>query len=164
MEIFYELVSFARAKDVQITIAESCTGGLFSAKMTEIPGASDVFQQGFITYANDTKIDALGVRGETLNQFGAVSPQTALEMAEGARRVARADLALSITGIAGPGGSADKPEGRVCFALSHGTATKTWQVDFGAIGREDVRRAACQFGAEQLLAFLRDGDDPQHEK
>lgn len=103
-----------------IALAESCTGGLVSAKLTDIPGISAVFDRGVVTYSNASKMQMLGVKQETLEKFGAVSEQTAVEMAEGVRRISGTDLGVSITGIAGPdGGTAEKPVGLVYAALAY---------------------------------------------
>ena len=114
-----------------------------AALLTQTAGSSDVFDRGFVTYSNAAKIAMLGVSPDTLDQFGAVSEQVALEMAVGAIAQSGAQLAVSITGIAGPGGSEFKPEGRVCFALArqgHDATAET--VEFGALGRDKVRKAA----------------------
>lgn len=109
----------ARGKKLRIVTAESCTGGLIAACLTEVPGSSDVFDRGFITYSNDAKMTNLNVSYRTIADFGSVSVETALEMAEGALRASDADVAISVTGIAGPGGgSADKPVGTVCMGIS----------------------------------------------
>jgi len=103
-----------------IAIAESCTGGLISARLTEIPGISRVFNRGIISYSNQSKVEALNVRQETLDRFGAVSRETAMEMAVGVRGISGTDLGLSVTGIAGPdGGTPEKPVGLVYIALAH---------------------------------------------
>jgi nicotinamide-nucleotide amidase len=110
-----------------------------------------VFDRGFVTYSNAAKIDMLGVRTETLAAHGAVSEQVAAEMADGALSRSAATLAVSVTGIAGPGGSEFKPEGRVCFGLAmQGRPTVTETIDFGPLGRAQVRRAAV----EHALALL----------
>ncbi len=138
-----DLLQRARDAGVRVATAESCTGGMVAAALTDIAGSSDVFDRGFVTYSNDAKIAMLGVLAETLDQYGAVSEPVAVEMAEGALAHSMATLAVSITGIAGPGGSEFKPEGRVCFALSrHGQPTRVETVDFGALGRANVRLAA----------------------
>lgn len=138
-----DLLTLARAAGARIATAESCTGGLITAALTDIPGSSDVVDRGFVTYSNAAKTDMLEVRAETLAAHGAVSEEVAREMAEGALRRSQADLAVSVTGIAGPGGSEFKPEGRVCFGLAQkGRATRTETVEFGAPGRDKVRRAA----------------------
>ena len=108
----------ARAAGVRIATAESCTGGMVAAALTDIAGSSDVVERGLVTYSNAAKRELLGVRAETLAAHGAVSEQVAREMADGALARAPVGLAVSITGIAGPGGSEFKPEGRVCFALA----------------------------------------------
>ena len=136
-----KLMQLARDANVTIATAESCTGGMIAAALTDIAGSSDVFDRGFVTYSNDAKQKMLGVQPRTLNTFGAVSEQVAKEMAEGALDRSKANLAVSVTGIAGPGGSEHKPEGRVCFGIARsGQPTKTETVEFGAIGRADVRR------------------------
>ena len=135
-----------------VAIAESCTGGLVCAALTDIAGSSDVLDRGFVTYSNAAKQDMLGVSAETLTAFGAVSEEVAAELAAGALNNSRADLAVSITGIAGPGGSEHKPEGRVCFGLAvNGAAIATETQEFEAIGRTKVRMAATKFALNLLL-------------
>ena len=145
------LLEIARAKGIVIATAESCTGGMVSAAITDIAGSSTIFDRGFVTYTNDAKIAMLGVRAETLDAFGAVSEQVAEEMCRGALAHSNANLAVSITGIAGPGGSDFKPEGRVCFGITNGTATQTETVEFGALGRDKVRQAARDHALDLLL-------------
>lgn len=150
------ILAAARARGFTIATAESCTGGLVAAALTEIPGSSDVFDRGFVTYSNPAKIAMLGVSPKTLATDGAVSEAVAVEMAAGALRQAGVALAVSITGIAGPGGSAHKPEGRVCFGLAQrGQPTRTETREFGAIGRANVRRAATSHALHLLAAALR---------
>ncbi len=145
------LLDLAKARGVMIATAESCTGGMVAAALTDIPGSSAVVERGFVTYTNQAKQDLLGVRPDTLDTYGAVSEEVAREMAEGALRNSRAQLAVSVTGIAGPGGSEFKPEGRVCFGLAgDGLETRTETVEFGALGRDAVRRAA----RDHALALL----------
>ncbi len=147
------LICRARAKGLRIATAESCTGGLLSARITDVPGASDVFECGYVTYSNAAKTGLLGVRPQTLAAHGAVSEQVAREMADGARGAA--DLAVSVTGIAGPGGSEAKPEGRVCFGLAQaGRRTRSMTVEFGPLGRENVRRASVDHALRMLLEAL----------
>lgn len=146
------LLELARAKGVQIATAESCTGGMIAAALTDIAGSSDVFDRGFVTYSNGAKRDMLGVSQATLDAYGAVSEQVAVEMADGALRNSAAQLAVSVTGIAGPGGSDHKPEGRVCFGLAQkDRPTHCETVEFGPIGRATVR----QDTVEHALALLR---------
>ncbi len=138
-----DLLDRAKHLGVMIATAESCTGGMVSAALTDIPGSSAVVERGFVTYTNAAKREMLGVSAATLADHGAVSEEVAGEMAEGALDHSRAQVAVSITGIAGPGGSETKPEGRVCFGLAgKGFETFTETVDFGALGRDAVRRAA----------------------
>jgi nicotinamide-nucleotide amidase len=149
------ILAAARAKGATIATAESCTGGLVAVALTDIAGSSDVFDRGFVTYSNAAKIDMLGVHPATLTAHGAVSPQVAAEMATGALIHSNATLAVSITGIAGPGGSDFKPEGRVCFGLATtGQATQTETVEFGPLGRGAVRAAACQHALALLARAL----------
>ncbi|WP_425038869.1 CinA family protein [Primorskyibacter sp. S187A] len=145
------LVQNALAAGLTVTVAESCTGGMVAAAITDIAGASAVFERGFLTYSNRAKIEMLGVSEETLRTTGAVSEETAREMAEGARRAASADLAVSITGIAGPGGSDFKPEGQVCFGLASAAGTEVETVEFGALGRSAVRSAARDHAVRLLI-------------
>ncbi|MFV0490518.1 MAG: CinA family protein [Pseudorhodobacter sp.] len=146
------ILAAARARGWRIATAESCTGGMVSAALTDIAGSSDVFDRGFVTYSNAAKQAMLGVNDKTLSTHGAVSEEVAREMAEGALQHSRADLAVAVTGIAGPGGSDFKPEGRVCFAIARrGLATRHETVEFGARGRQHVRAAACDH-ALTLLA------------
>jgi nicotinamide-nucleotide amidase len=144
------LFDLARVKGIVIATAESCTGGMVSAAITDIAGSSAIFDRGFVTYTNEAKIAMLGVSAATLDAFGAVSEEVAQEMCRGALANSNATLAVSITGIAGPGGSDFKPEGRVCFGITDGTATQTETVEFGALGRDKVRQAA----RDHALALL----------
>lgn len=138
-----------------VATAESCTGGMVAAAITDIAGSSDVFAGGFVTYSNALKRDLLGVPQALLETYGAVSEPVAAAMAEGARARTGAHAAVAITGIAGPGGSEFKPEGRVCFALSTPAATTVETVEFGAQGRDRVRRAARDHALRLLLDALR---------
>ncbi|WP_112323781.1 CinA family protein [Oceanibium sediminis] len=151
-----KVLDACRAKGWHVAAAESCTGGLVMAALTEIPGSSDVVERGFVTYSNAAKVQLLGVSPETLERVGAVSEETAREMAEGALARSEAELAVSITGIAGPGGSEHKPEGRVCFGLARtGAPTLTRQIDFGPIGRSAVRAASVDTALSLLLDAAR---------
>ncbi|MDY6858038.1 MAG: CinA family protein [Pseudomonadota bacterium] len=151
------LLELARARGVMIATAESCTGGLIAGAITDVAGSSDVFDRGFVTYSNAAKTQMLNVGAATLAAHGAVSEQVAAEMAEGALARSDAALAVSVTGIAGPGGSEHKPEGRVCFGLARdGAPTRSETVDFGALGRGNVRRATVEHALGLLVAALRD--------
>jgi nicotinamide-nucleotide amidase len=151
-----ELMRRARYWGVRIACAESCTGGMLAAALTETAGSSEVFDRGFVTYSNQAKIDMLGVLPATLSAHGAVSEPVAREMAEGALERSNVDLTVSITGIAGPGSSAFKPEGRVCFGLAYrGHPTQVETVEFGALGREKVRKAARKHALQLLQSALK---------
>ena len=150
-----EVLQAARYWGVSIATAESCTGGMISAALTDVAGSSDVFDRGFVTYSNEAKMQMLGVRHETLQAHGAVSEAVAREMAEGALEHSTATLAVAVTGIAGPGGSEFKPEGRVCFGLARaGRETRVETVEFGAIGRAEVRRATVAHALALMAAAL----------
>lgn len=136
------LLSLARARGAWVAVAESCTGGLLAGAITAPPGASAVFDRGVVTYTNAAKQELLGVRAATLAAHGAVSEEVAREMAEGLLARSRADVALSVTGVAGPGGSERKPEGRVCFGVATRAGTTTGTREFGAKGRDAVRAAS----------------------
>ncbi|VAV87758.1 Nicotinamide-nucleotide amidase [hydrothermal vent metagenome] len=145
------LIMRARDQGLRLTTAESCTGGLLAAEITQAAGASDVFDYGFVTYSDAAKTDLLGVNPDTLKTFGAVSEEVAIEMADGALKRSGAHISLAITGIAGPGSSGQKPEGRVCFALARtGQNTTAHTVEFGALGRENVRQASMDHAMEML--------------
>ncbi len=127
---------------------------MIAAALTDLPGSSDVFTCGFVTYSNATKMAMLGVSDETLAAYGAVSEPAAREMATGALSRAGVGLAVSVTGIAGPGGSEFKPEGRVCFGLATSAGCTTETIDFGPLGRAAVRSAARDHALAMLRASL----------
>jgi nicotinamide-nucleotide amidase len=145
------LLEAARARGLWIATAESCTGGLLAGAITAPPGASAIFDRGFVTYTNDAKQALLGVSPATLAAQGAVSEGVAAEMAQGALTRSRADFAVAVTGIAGPGGSDHKPEGRVCFGLATRQEVRTETVEFGARGRDAVRAATVEHALRLLL-------------
>jgi len=152
MSLACDVLAACRAKGLIVATAESCTGGMVAAALTDVAGSSDVFERGFITYSNAAKVDMLGVSDATLDAHGAVSEQVAQQMAEGALAGSKATLAVSITGIAGPGPSEHKPEGRVCFGMAKaGQTTHVETVEFGALGRAQVRTAARDHALEMLL-------------
>lgn len=151
-----DVLHLARAKGFKIATAESCTGGLIGATLTEIAGSSDVVDRGFITYSNNAKIEMLGVTPKALDTHGAVSEQVAAQMAQGALDRSNAQITVSVTGIAGPGGSDFKPEGRVCFGLAQdGYATATQTVEFGPLGRANVREATVETALTWLQERLK---------
>lgn len=150
-----DLLEKARTRGVKIATAESCTGGMVAAALTDVPGSSDVVERGFVTYSNEAKIELLDISPRTLAQHGAVSEEIAREMADGALKNSYAQLAVSVTGIAGPGGSEHKPEGRVCFGLAMANRpTRTETREFGAQGRERVRALARDHALSMLDAAL----------
>lgn len=152
------LLAAAESGGLTIATAESCTGGLLAGLLTEIAGSSSVFERGFVTYSNAAKEDLLGVPEALLAQHGAVSEPVARAMAEGTLAHARADLAVAVTGIAGPGGgTAGKPVGLVHFALARrGGPTVALERRFSETGRAAIRRAAV----DQALALLEQAVSP----
>jgi nicotinamide-nucleotide amidase len=129
-----------KAKGLTLATVESCTGGMVAAALTDIPGSSAVVDRGFVTYSNAAKVEMVGVPMALIDAHGAVSPEVALAMAEGALSHSPADIAVAITGIAGPGGSDFKPEGLVCFCAASRTAPPITAVrEYGPIGRANVR-------------------------
>jgi nicotinamide-nucleotide amidase len=141
------LLEACRAKSLRIATAESCTGGLVAALLTEIPGSSDVFDRGFVTYSNAAKTQMLGVSEVIIDACGAVSPEVARAMADGALTHSKADIAVAITGVAGPGGGTDlKPVGLVQFACGRRMgAIRVAEQRFGGLGRAGVRLASIAF-------------------
>jgi nicotinamide-nucleotide amidase len=135
------ILEFCRARDLTLATAESCTGGLIAACFTEVAGASDVFERGYVTYSNRAKEEMLGVAAQTLARLGAVSKETALEMAAGARERARTDISIAVTGIAGPGGGSDeKPVGLVHIAAAAQSVPPLHrECRFGEISRSEIR-------------------------
>ena len=157
-----EIVRRAGEQSLSLATAESCTGGLVAAALTAIEGSSAVFDRGFVTYSNEAKQELLGVSIESLAAHGAVSQTVAREMADGARTHAKVDLAVSITGIAGPGGgSAEKPVGLVHFALAGPQGVTHRAERFGAIGRNEVRRTAVLVALDLFEAALAASDGDQ---
>ena len=140
------LLDAYKAKGLKIATAESCTGGLVAALLTEISGSSAVVERGFVTYSNEAKTDLVGVPADLIAAHGAVSEPVARAMAEGALAHSRADVTVGITGVAGPtGGTATKPVGLVHFGLARkGSATVHLERRYGDLGRETVRRRAVE--------------------
>ena len=151
-----EIIDLANLNKAVISSAESCTGGMLSSAITEIPGSSVIFECGFVTYSNISKMELLSVKENTLNFYGAVSEEVAGEMAIGAINNSKANLAISITGIAGPGGSNTKPEGMVCFSIAFENETKLTETKkWGALGRNIIRQKATLHGLRLLSRTLK---------
>ena len=151
-----ELGAILKARGYMLALAESCTGGMVAEAITSVAGCSAWFDRGFVTYSNQAKIDMLGASAQTLETFGAVSEETAREMALGALKHSPAHIAGSITGVAGPnGGTADKPVGTVCFAwaeINQPTITMTKNFDGN---RREIRQQATTFLMRQLIDQLK---------
>ena len=148
------LIDAARARGVRIAAAESCTGGLVSAAITDVAGSSDVFDRGFVTYSYPSKTAMLGVPQVMLADHGAVSEPVVRAMAEGALAASAAGLVVAVTGVAGPGVSEAKPEGLVWFATATADETRAERRDFGPLGRAQVRARSVETALELLLQAL----------
>jgi PncC family amidohydrolase len=149
-----ELVKLLTEKNKKIATAESCTGGMIAQMITSVAGASAVFDCGIVSYSNDIKKSILGVRAQTLEQYGAVSEKTAFEMAQGVLRLSGADYALSVTGIAGPGGgSKEKPVGTVYVGVAHPAGTEVFLFHFSG-SRDEIRRQTAQAALEKIYNIV----------
>jgi PncC family amidohydrolase len=144
-----------KARKLTVSVCESCTGGMLSAALTSFSGSSKYFLGGIIAYSDAVKRKAAGVKAESLARFGAVSAETASEMAQGVQRRLRSDVAIAITGIAGPtGGSVDKPVGTVYIAVARGKGIRVERFQFKGT-RKRIRSSACRHGLELLKEELR---------
>lgn len=153
------VLATCRARGLMLATAESCTGGLVAGALTDIAGSSDVVERGFVTYSNAAKVEMLGVPEAWIAEHGAVSELVARAMAEGAIARSRADVAVAVTGIAGPGGgSAGKPVGLVHFAAARrGAATLHVERRFGDLGRAEIRRRSVAQALELLMQVAQPG-------
>jgi nicotinamide-nucleotide amidase len=141
---------------ITVSIAESCTGGMVSSRLTDVPGISKVFNRGIVSYSNESKVENLGVSPETLEKFGAVSRETAIEMAEGIRRVAQTDLGISVTGIAGPdGGTDEKPVGLVYVALADKSGCDCKELRLAG-SRDKIRNMAALNVFDMIRRYVRE--------
>jgi len=153
-----QAIEALKAAKFTIATAESCTGGLVAGALTSISGASDVFHGGFITYANTAKSTMIGVQARLIRDYGAVSAQVARAMADGARNRANVNLAVSITGVAGPqGGSEKKPVGLVYLACATHEGTRVVEKRFGDLGRDGIREAAVLAALELVIDVATNG-------
>lgn len=139
---------------MHICCAESCTGGMLSSTLVGVSGASDVIDMGLVTYANSAKIKLLSVSEADIDKYGVVSEVVAGQMARGACEISGAEVGVGISGIAGPGGSDFKPEGMVCFGFCVNGKVITKTVQFGPLGRQNVRQSSCEFAIDTLLELI----------
>lgn len=154
------IIDLLTEKKKTIVTAESCTGGMIAAALTDIPGASAALYGGYVTYANAAKSRMIHVQARLIHDYGAVSNQVARAMADGARNTARADYAVAVTGIAGPDGGTDKkPVGLVYVAVSSELATVVIEHNFGDLGRDEVRKASVRAALDLVLQVL-SSDEP----
>lgn len=144
LDLATRVLAAARARGWHLATAESCTGGMVGAALTDIAGSSDVFDRGYVTYSNAAKTEMIGVPATLIAAHGAVSEPVARAMAEGARAASGADLAVAITGVAGPGASEAKPEGTVWFAVATAAGTTAERRDFGPLGRARIRQESTR--------------------
>lgn len=160
-DIGKQIIDILTERNQTIVTAESCTGGLVAAALTDIPGASAVLYGGYVTYANSAKSKMIRVQSRLIRDYGAVSNQVARAMADGARNTANVDFAVAVTGIAGPdGGSEKKPVGLVYIAVSSELATLVIEHRFGDLGRDSVRKASVEAALDLVLQVLT-SDSPQ---
>lgn len=150
-----KLVDKLIEKGYHIAFAESCTGGMCCARLVNVSNASKVLDMSFTTYANDAKIRLINVSADTIDEYGVVSEQVAIEMAKGVSNVAGSEVGVGVTGIAGPtGATATKPIGMVCFGFCINGETKAFTCQFGEIGRNNVRQKSVDFVYSTLLELL----------
>lgn len=163
MQIFEQLVNLLRSRSFSVSAAESCTGGLFASEIISIAGASDIISSSFIAYSEDAKISLLGISRDTINNYGVVSEQVALEMAKGAVRLSGADVGLGITGFAGPATDPDDSSaGLVCFGFVVNGRSVTATKHFGDVGRNVVRETSVYYAASTLINLInRFGDSDE---
>lgn len=156
------IIDILSAANKNIVTAESCTGGMIAARLTDVPGASAAFYGGYVTYADEAKSGMIHVQSRLIRDYGAVSNQVARAMADGARNTANSDYAVAVTGIAGPdGGTEKKPVGLVYVAVSSELATVVIEHRFGDIGRNEVRQATVAAALDLVLQVLTsDKPDP----
>ena len=151
-----KIINLAKKKQVRISVAESCTGGLLTASLTEVPGSSEVIDRGFVTYSNLSKVDLLNVKKSTLIQHGAVSAETAEEMALGAFEKSNSQLSISITGVAGPSHSEQKEVGLVYFGWAGiEVPNDSEYVNFGNLGRQIIRLKSVEYAIHILYRHLK---------
>lgn len=150
-----QIIDILTERNQTIVTAESCTGGMIAAALTDIPGASAALYGGYITYANSAKSKMIHVQSRLIRDYGAVSNQVARAMADGARNTAHVDFAVAVTGIAGPdGGSEKKPVGLVYVAVSSELATVVIEHRFGDLGRDGIRKATVEAALDLVLQVL----------
>ena len=154
MSLAAQVLTAARDRNETIVIAESCTGGLLTSALTEMPGASLIIETGIVAYSYASKTTLLGVKPESLFKDGAVSADVAHQMALGALKASNATLAIAITGVAGPQDSERKPAGTVWFCTASATESATELKEFGALGRDNVRNASVEHALVMLLNVL----------
>ncbi len=155
MSILKDVSTQLNEKNLLLSTAESCTGGWLAKTITDLAGSSTIFDRGFVTYSNEAKQEMLGVAEKTLENFGAVSEQVVLEMAEGVLKNSAANIAISISGVAGPGGGTDdKPVGMVCFGwLISGENPQAETIYFDG-DRDSVRKQSVEYALEILLRVI----------
>lgn len=155
LEAAQSLITACRAGQLRLAVAESCTGGLLAALLTEVAGASDVFDRGFVTYSNEAKTELLGVDASLIQTHGAVSELVSLQMAEGALARSNADVSIAITGIAGPaGGSVEKPVGLVHFGCAKVGSNTLHDQEIFSGSRSDIRQDAVRHALRLLASRL----------
>ena len=154
-DILRKVSKMLHENNLSVVSAESCTGGWVAKQLTDLAGSSAIFDRGYVTYSNQAKQDMLGVSTEALDNYGAVSEQVVIEMVEGALKNSQADIALSISGVAGPeGGTADKPVGLVCFGWKKRDEEAKTETIIFAGNRDEIRRQAVDFSLEGVINLI----------
>lgn len=155
MALEEQLVDKLLEKNLKISFAESCTGGLCCGTLVNVTNASKVLDMSFVTYSNESKMKLIGVKADTILANGVVSEEVAYEMAEGTAATAGSEIGVGITGVAGPGGGTDKkPVGMVCFGFCINGKTTTYTKQFGEIGRNQVRKSSVEFVFQTLIEMI----------
>lgn len=150
-ELATKVIQAAKAKGLTVSTAESCTGGMIAASLTDVAGSSAVFDRGFVTYSYPSKTEMLGVSPEMLAKYGAVSEAVVKQMASGALSASNANISIAVTGVAGPGADGAKAEGLVWLGLATADGVETLEMNYGAIGRDKVRLATVQTSLNLLF-------------
>ena len=155
IELTLQLSRLLREAGLMICSAESCTGGLIAKTLTDLAGSSEWFERGFVTYSNQSKVDMLGVQSASIDQFGAVSEEVAAEMVNGALNHSKAQVAMAVTGVAGPGGGSEKkPVGTVCFGFAVHTH-RVIETQWFSGDRQQVRQAGLGYALTRIIALLK---------
>ena len=154
MQQAFDTIELLKRRNITVATAESCTGGMLSAYITSVPGASAIFELGVSAYSGRIKQKILGVNPDTVNKYGTVSRQTAAEMAKGVRRLAGADIGVSVTGVAGPDSTEGKPVGLIYVAIADDTQIRVEKFEIEATERDNIRITACRILLNMICEYV----------